>query len=83
MCAVSFHSNQPPIPIPIQHTTGLIFGELIKQMMHLLPCQVIEKISMSEVVDIIKVHQGVDDVVLQPSLLQTDFRRQSKLLVGT
>lgn len=50
-------------------------------MLHQLPCEVVEQIGVGEVVDIIKVHQCMDDVVLRPGFLQTDFRRQGELLV--
>ncbi|EAA20322.1 hypothetical protein [Plasmodium yoelii yoelii] len=68
--------------IPIQHTDRLGFREVTLQMPHHLAREVVEQVGVGEVVDVVEVHQRVDDVVLRALLFQADFRRQRELLVG-
>jgi hypothetical protein len=77
---VNFTRNQAPLPI--QHADRLIFRQVALQVLHHLAREVVEQIGMGEVVDIIEVHQCVDDVVLGALLLEADLGCQRVLLVG-
>ncbi|MNQ84954.1 hypothetical protein D3C85_1001000 [compost metagenome] len=47
-----------------------------------LTCQVVKQLGMAEVIDIIEIHQGMDDVILQACLLDASLGRQGELLIG-
>ena len=70
------------LALPIQDVDRLGFREVALQVPHHLARQVIEQVGVGEVVDVVEVHQRVDDVVLRALFFQADFRRQRKLFVG-
>ncbi|MCY1383122.1 hypothetical protein D9M69_712170 [compost metagenome] len=51
-------------------------------MLHHLAREVVEQIGVGEVVDVVEIHQRVDDVVLRALLLEPNFGGQGILLVG-
>ncbi|MCO1451126.1 hypothetical protein L0Z44_30070 [Burkholderia multivorans] len=49
--------------VTIEHADGFVFGQITAQVLHRLACEVVEEVGVGEVVDVVEVHQRVDDVV--------------------
>lgn len=50
--------------LPLQHIERLFFRQITAQVLHHLPRQVVEQFGLGEIVDVVIIHQGVDDVIL-------------------
>ena len=50
--------------LPLQHIERLVFRQITAQMLHHLPRQFVEQFGLGEIVDVVIIHQGVDDVIL-------------------
>ena len=50
--------------LPLQHVERLVFRQITAQVLHHLPRQVVEQFGLGEIVDVVIIHQGVDDVIL-------------------
>ena len=52
------------LALPVQHIECLVFCQITTQVLHHLPRQVVEQFGLGEIVDVVIIHQGVDDVIL-------------------
>ncbi|CRQ43451.1 hypothetical protein PAERUG_E3_London_17_VIM_2_03_09_06322 [Pseudomonas aeruginosa] len=68
--------------VTIEDADGFVLGQITAEVLHHLACEVVEEVGVGEVVDVIEVHQRVDDVVLRALLLESDLGGQGELLVG-
>jgi len=50
--------------LPLQHVERLVFRQITAQVSHHLPRQRVQQLGLSEIVDVVIIHQGVDDVIL-------------------
>ena len=64
---VNFARDQAAVAV--EHADGLGFRQVRLKMPNHLPGQLVEQLGVSEVVDVIEVHQRVHDVVLKPRFL--------------
>ncbi|MNP60906.1 hypothetical protein D3C76_1560350 [compost metagenome] len=59
--------------VTIEHADGFVFGQITAQVLHHLACEIVEQVGVGEVVDVVEVHQRVDDVVFRALLLEPDL----------
>ena len=67
--------------LPLQHADDLIFRQITAQVLHHLPRQFVQQCRLGEIVNVVVIHQGVDDVILRALLPVAAFRRYVLLFV--